>query len=309
MSTCNIETRLLSTPTLTSTMTTADPEPLDPLPPHYFAIGSMMNCVSVRNRNLQLEANQKGQPAELLDHQLVFYGCHGFAEVVPKKGASLHGVVYLNVSDDQMKELDHVERDYIRKRATARLYHQDTRISVSVYCRTELEMRKQPLDQPPSARYLQVLTEGAEHYGVDSSYIQFLRDHPCRPRPDPSEYLAFTEPHASMPTMTRQEAYQNGTGLNGHPLYLTCGPKVIEFRVTPQNQEMVQEFTKTFSQYGDRKVELCMSRLLYDPQFGCPASLEDVTPEHAAYTEHMMCDIIRGFGQTKHWDTVARLVD
>ncbi len=48
---------------------------------HYLAIGSMMNPVSVRNRNLQLEASQRGQAAELLDHQLNFYGPNGFAEV------------------------------------------------------------------------------------------------------------------------------------------------------------------------------------------------------------------------------------
>lgn len=56
----------------------------------YFAIGAMMNPMSVRNRNIEPLASA---PGELLGFELKFFGPMGFAEAVPCPGASFHGVL------------------------------------------------------------------------------------------------------------------------------------------------------------------------------------------------------------------------
>ena len=96
----------------------------------YFAIGSMVNPVSLRNRNIfPLES----RPAELLDHNLNFFGSIGVAEAVVEEGASFHGVLH-QLDAATMEKLDTLERDYVKKTATARCYD-GTLIECLVYCR------------------------------------------------------------------------------------------------------------------------------------------------------------------------------
>ena len=56
-----------------------------------FSFGASVNPTSNRNRNV---FPVESQPAECLDHDLYFFSQLGMAEVVSKKGSSLHGVVH-----------------------------------------------------------------------------------------------------------------------------------------------------------------------------------------------------------------------
>ena len=67
----------------------------------YFAIGSMMNPISIGNRIETIES----KPAELLDYKLYFFGNLGMAEAIPEEGMSFHGVAH-RVTPDQMARLD-----------------------------------------------------------------------------------------------------------------------------------------------------------------------------------------------------------
>ena len=96
----------------------------------YFAIGSMVNPVSLRNRNI---FPQESRPAELLDHNINFFGSIGVAEAVVEQGASFHGVLH-QLDAATMEQLDTLERDYVKKTATARCYD-GTLIECLVYCR------------------------------------------------------------------------------------------------------------------------------------------------------------------------------
>ena len=96
----------------------------------YFAIGSMVNPVSLRNRNI---FPQESRPAELLDHNIHFFGSIGVAEAVVEQGASFHGVLH-QLDAATMEQLDTLERDYVKKTATARCYD-GTLIECLVYCR------------------------------------------------------------------------------------------------------------------------------------------------------------------------------
>ena len=56
----------------------------------YFAIGSMMNPLSMKNRSI---VPLTSVPGELFDYELVFTGGMGFAEAIPCPGSSFHGVL------------------------------------------------------------------------------------------------------------------------------------------------------------------------------------------------------------------------
>ena len=73
---------------------------------YYFAIGSMMNPISWRNKRISPPIHSWA--AELLDYELKFSGEMGFAEAVPAKGNSFHGVLHL-VDATTMERLDELE--------------------------------------------------------------------------------------------------------------------------------------------------------------------------------------------------------
>ena len=74
----------------------------------YFAIGSMMNPMSLKNRKV---VPKESKPAELLDHRLYFFGPLGMAEAIPDEGYNFHGVLH-RVDDKTMSELDKIEFGY-----------------------------------------------------------------------------------------------------------------------------------------------------------------------------------------------------
>ena len=90
----------------------------------------MLNPVSLTNRKIfPLES----RPAELLGHNIHFFGSIGVAEAVVEEGASFHGVLH-KVDTDTMAKLDKIERDYVKKTATAQCYD-GTLVECLVYCR------------------------------------------------------------------------------------------------------------------------------------------------------------------------------
>ena len=84
----------------------------------YFAIASMMNKISITNRNVH---PIESKPAEILDFDLEFFGESGMAVAIMKKGKSFHGVLH-RLSLGDMKILDGIEISYERIPSKARLY-------------------------------------------------------------------------------------------------------------------------------------------------------------------------------------------
>lgn len=85
---------------------------------YYFAIGSMINPVSLAARKI---VPLESKPGILLDHEIYFFSKAGVAEALHKPGKSFHGVLH-KVDNDMMDILDKIEASYIRKDATAELY-------------------------------------------------------------------------------------------------------------------------------------------------------------------------------------------
>lgn len=71
-----------------------------------------------------------------------------------------------------MAELDKIERSYTRKIATARLYDGKT-VQCTVYTREGVQ-RGPDVDKAPTQRYLEIMAAGANHFGVDPKYIDWL---------------------------------------------------------------------------------------------------------------------------------------
>ena len=291
---------------------------------HYFAIGAMMNPVSVKNRDLDLELNHPAQPGVLLDHKLCFFGLQGFAEVIYEKGSTVHGVVYQCVRDDIMAELDLIERDYIRKSVKVQMYspqhenqqqQQATEPStvilnnVSVYCRPQADIEgSKEMDRPPSERYLQLLISGARHFGVDPKYIQWLEDHECKPRCDPSEYLSFHPAQGELRNVKRDAVDTMGNDVDSNKLYVRCGRKVVELCKESEDDSFFEEWKQIFCQ-REKDIELFMSRVQYDPLFGIPSCIDEMNPEWRAYTEHLFCEYMKGVHVLQRWRVVAHIVD
>ena len=113
----------------------------------YFAIGSMVNKVSLNNRKLYpVESN----PAELLDYELGFFGQMGMAVAEPKEGSSFHGVLH-KLTEAEMISLDGVEAGYARTPAKAKLYD-GTVVDCTVYTNKDDGFDRSK-DKPPTERY------------------------------------------------------------------------------------------------------------------------------------------------------------
>jgi hypothetical protein len=115
--------------------------------------------------------------------------------------------------------------------------------------------------------------------------------------------LSFGEPETNE-TMSLDKVFEND-GSGEKPLYITMNSKVIEAALDRNSTEfdMFRALTQQMGQVG----EIVMSKIAYDPKYGSPASLEEVTPEHAAYCEHNFCAYLKMQGTLDHWKAIAHL--
>ena len=75
-----------------------------------------------------------------------------------------------------MKVLDGIESGYIRTPAQAKLYD-GTIVDCKVYSQTAEFLNnaeKRANDKPPMERYIDLMYDGAKHYGVKQEYLDYL---------------------------------------------------------------------------------------------------------------------------------------
>lgn len=264
----------------------------------YFAIGSMMHPVSIRNRGIYPISSE---PAELLDHRIGFFTTQGYAEAIAEQNSSFHGVVH-HLTREAMEKLDKIEQLYERRTATARFYDGSTR-KVTVYVQGDgHECCMDP--GIPKARYIEIMVAGCRHHGVDPEYIEFLEKQETVPRPSPDEYLSFESAEGCERIITLEEVFKND-GSDGKPLYISMNGKVIEVTYDRDSKEF-QEFRHMHQVMG-QVGEIFVSKAEFDPLYGIPERLEDVTAEHAAYCEHGMCAYLTMKGDFDKWKVIGKL--
>lgn len=244
----------------------------------YFAIGSMMNPTSLRGRRL---VPLESFPAELLDFELIFFGSGGMAAAQDSPGKSLHGVLH-RMSEKHMAVLDNLERGYHRQTAQARDYSgrlQDCTVYVK---NEELQATVSAGNVPPSERYLDILCEGAAHFGVDASYVTWLRSLPFRPRKRPEERVKIEVP-PGLPFWTTDDI-DRGSSERGPPFYFEINGKVLKY-VGP-SEGLQYDFVKNI--YSGNGLAFRMASNLYDPKYGLPSSPADVSSDRLDDLEDYM---------------------
>ena len=94
----------------------------------YFAIGSMMNPVSLRMRDVN---PIKSRPGILKGYELIFVTVNGWAAArqcksnIRQASAEIHGVLH-TITRDSMNELDKLESSYVKgKHVSIELYQYD----------------------------------------------------------------------------------------------------------------------------------------------------------------------------------------
>jgi len=210
----------------------------------------------------------------------------GMASPEAAGGEILHGVLH-HMTQTDILSLDDIEAGYCRVPATALLYD-GTEQQCEVYLMNQKDYDKQfrlelTAGVLPQARYIDVLCEGAEHFGVASEYVQWLRAQPSVPRRTPAEYRAWTVP-AEAPTFTLAEVLASD-GSQGRPAYRIAGSKVLLFR--GRHEGIHWDMFR-----GHMSKEYCFllqfSHVFYDPLFGKFDSVEEMTPACVMYYEDMI---------------------
>lgn len=266
----------------------------------FVGIGSVMNPHSVRGRGITPLGRSQG--CELLDFEFFFSGGDGMASARRKPGKSLHGVLH-RFTAAEMRLLDESEGlttarqekksggggEYEHAEGRVRLYSGEIR-RAHVYVvedeeqwlanlreekRTEWEQRR------PSERYLTMMIEGCKHYGVAPEWIAWLEKQPFSPRKLFHEFLRYEVP-SNLPTWGLEELAR-GDGQEGRPIYVALNGKVIEFlgpREGPMYEFMIER-------HIGADMTLARARRMYDPKYGLPETLEDMSEEHRAAVEDL----------------------
>ena len=266
----------------------------------YFAIGSMCNPISMTNRELH---PIESFPAEVMDHELHFFGSSGMAGAIAQEGKSFHGVLHKMTKDDKIK-LDKMEMGYDADPCKCKLYDGSEQDAV-IYVMNPEKFKSfgKTEDKPPTERYITIIIEGCEHYGVKKGYIDWLRSLEFQKRKVPSEFDTLLIPEGT-PTMTVTDL-EVGDGKDDNPLYTTCNGKVLKHEGFP---EMILEKILTNKAKGIHSYEVFLNTFLYDPVCGIIKSPEDISKLCAASTE----DQIVGWSklpQSKMKTTVVGLID
>jgi hypothetical protein len=229
----------------------------------------------------------------------------GYADAIIEPGSTLHGVVHV-ITEEELDILDKIEIFYKRRVATARLYNGEER-QVQVYYAESDANPSIPDDfhKPgiPQERYLDVLIDGAKHYGVQQSYIDWLQNHEKIPRPsiDTMRSIGIVE---DFPLVSIADVEFND-GYEGRPLWISVNGKVLESCFAPESEKLVS-YRQRFKQKAGN-LELYFGKILYDPKFGVIKSWEDVTPEYSAWCEHRIVEHLENVGDLEHWKLVGRL--
>ena len=277
----------------------------------YFAIGSMINPVSVHLRDLTPLVSY---PARCDNHQLVFRDHCGMADIEECPGMEFHGVVHL-LPIEQMLRLDKVEHMYERVTVNITDYQGRSRLAF-VYKMTLVddEERTKTL---PTERYIDIIAKGCEYFGICSSYINRLKyDQPVIPRKSSVDYRTIDDLPAETYFTIDDLQRHNGNDPN-LPIWIAVNGKILEYDCLPSIDDSDYENHKRFydfilSCFAGREVAHVISRTWYEPMYPVPLTENDLCDGHRALAEDMCVSwgLNNGGGNQDEsfWRPIGRLV-
>jgi hypothetical protein len=271
----------------------------------YLAIGSMNNPISMHLRDL---CPIISYPVVCPNHQIIFRGTGGMADIEPCPGAEFHGVVHL-LSDGQMASLDKMESMY-RRIVVDVLDYQDQSHLVYAY---KMDLVNQPIGLP-SERYLDIIVKGCEYYNVRPEYINRLKhEQAVIPRKQPHAFESFTDIPPDVFYSVDELARHNGSDLT-LPLWVCVNGKILEYSGLPATDHLDYEQQRRFYSffqplYGGREVDHGMAKGLYEPLYKLPLTEEDLSDEHRAMIEDTYFNMISKSPQHKgYWKPIGRIL-
>ena len=277
----------------------------------YFAIGSMINPVSVHLRDLTPLVSY---PGRCDNHQLVFRDHCGMADIEECPGMEFHGVVHL-LPVEQMMRLDQVEHMYERMIVNITDYQGQSRLTY-VYKMTLLDDEER-VKTLPTERYVDIIVKGCEHFGICSSYIDRLKyDQPVIPRKLAANYRTIEDLPANT-YFTHDELVRHDGSDPTLPIWIAVNGKILEYEGLPtldhsdyENQKRFYDFI--LSCFAGREVAHMISRTWYETMYRVPLNENDLSDEHRALAEDMCVSwgLNNGGGaqDTSFWKPVGRLV-
>ena len=115
---------------------------------------------------------------------------------------------------------------------------------------------------PPTERYINIITDGHAHFGVDPVYIDKLKSMEVQKRKDPSEYESLPTPE-DLPQMTMADV----EAANDSPLYSTCNGKVLKHMIADKNSTLYRTLVGN-KEKRIHSAEVMLNTFNYEPLFG-----------------------------------------
>jgi hypothetical protein len=261
---------------------------------NYFAIGSMMNPKSMSLRGLRPVSSK---PAILIDSRVVFKGAGGMAFCESAVGEEADGVLHEMTQEDMIK-LDGIEVTYDRCQATCRLYD-DSIVPCTVYMQSQKSGTAKLMveDKLPGERYIDIIVRGMRAVGVRQEAIENMLAQPVEPRKKAEDFLKLAVPEGT-PTWTMEQL----TAAAEDDKVVRCiNGKVLEYdgpRDVP--------FFKMLKEQSGTDVTFMTACYLYEPSYGDPTCLEEMSAEHRAWVEDLVVGYSKAMGAA---DNVVGLID
>lgn len=272
----------------------------------YFAIGSMINPISLHLRDL---IPLFSYPAKCLDYNLVFRGFGGMADIEACPAAEFHGVVHLLTHED-MARLDALEFTYRRIPVRSIDYQGRSHLVTAYKMNGDTQTTS-----TPSERYLDVIVKGCEYFKVHPEYITRLKsDQVVVPRKQPHAFQSFTDIPSDALYSLEELAQHNGNDPS-LPIWTSVNGKILEYVNLPydtndpntEGQKRLFMFIK--SRFAGREATYVMARALYEPLYHLSSNEHQLCEEQQAQLEDELYSRIFSNENKGRWKVIGRLKD
>ena len=213
------------------------------------------------------------------------------------------------ISKKELAILDRIEVWYIRDLVEVVPYNCENKqpaVKAFVYVFDPAKVEKNPSQfsaNPPKERYMDILLEGATKFGLENTFIENnLSSVEFVARKELKDLRVFDPPEEALPEWTVGEMQEKDRA-NEDIVFLALKTKVIRFDLNG-----VTEHTPILKRdRGTQWAHLIASKYMYDPKFGVPAKVEDMTDDHHRYVEDMVLDSLIIGEVNNRWIVVASL--
>lgn len=255
----------------------------------YFAYGSMTNPISLRRRDLH---PIESKSAYVRGFKLEFNLAGGMANVRQCSDSVIHGVVH-KLTPVEMERLLSVESVYDLVEVEAVPYggngQEEPVIVAELLVSDHSKLPQDP--QLPSERYINIITQGLKFHGVESSWVQKIRNSPFRPSRQPNAYLRLQE---GCPQELKTVSIEELAAMAVDDLVFAVGRKVIKLDCSMSSDHPVVKVAQSHMCGKEITYGLCMN--LYDPTLPDISTAADVTEAHYAWAEDFIVEWLQHSG-------------